>query len=661
MAVAAAENIAQTIKPPFAPGKGNFFVLNRPIPSHSTLLLIVRSLTSSTYFRVTAALFLVLFTTLMLVDRPTKIEKRIVERREVQGKDAPTHWLVPVWLWRGLALNTALAAALVALTPLARRPAFPSPVILPKSKPFSNREKILLAASVVLLAASTAPRLGQSLWGDEEYCMKAYIAPKAIQQPDGSVTLEPRPWLTTLWDYQKPTNHIGFIIVARLFHDAFFTPGSGPNDPWFSETLMRLPSFLAGLAAILTLVWCCRVWGIRNGIAWIALGYAGHAWLVRFGCDARGYGFIVMLVPVLLGTLGRASQTGLWRWWLAFAFTQFYMLWTFPGVIHVNLAANLLALVLLYRHPSSHRLPQTARWLAACLITSMLVIGLMAPCLPPFIAFLKENRLHGTLDLSWWRDTATALFCGALWHPFEPGNPLSTSVNETPLPPLLSALWISIGGLTALLGSWQLWQAPDRRPLLIFLFVGPALLIAHLIVGLTRPYQWYLIPILPNLFILWAAAWPTLTSRFRLPQTALILTTIAGVHLLALPTARLLTRFPIEACRESAALTRPILNPRHPGYGTDTLTASPGMATEAYDPAVIRLTSPEHLRSLIDRARSEKKPLFINFGYRTLLQPAHTSLFALIDDPSLFEPLKTFPGQFVSTTREVHRLLPSQD
>ncbi len=109
------------------------------------------------------------------------------------------------------------------------------------------------------------------------------------------------------------------------------------------------------------------------------------------------------------------------------------------------------------------------------------------------------------------------------------------------------------------------------------------------------------------------------------------------------------------------ALTRPILNPRHPGYGTDTLTASPGMATEAYDPAVIRLTSPEHLRSLIDRARAEKKPLFINFGYRALLQPAHTSLFALIDDPSLFEPVKTFPGQFVSTTREVHRLLPAQD
>ena len=109
--------------------------MNRLNHGHSTVLLIVRSFTSSTYFRVTAALFLVLLTTLMLVDRPTKIEKRIVERREVQGKDAPTHWLVPVWLWRGLALNTALAAAIVALTPLARRPAFPIPSFSPNPSP----------------------------------------------------------------------------------------------------------------------------------------------------------------------------------------------------------------------------------------------------------------------------------------------------------------------------------------------------------------------------------------------------------------------------------------------------------------------------------------------------------------------------------------------
>lgn len=618
----------------------------------------MRQLFSSNYFRVTAALFLVLCTTLLVVDRPVKIEKRIAERLALQGKDAPTHWLVPVWLWRGLALNTALAAALVALTPLARRPAFPgTPPPAPAVPPFSRREKYLLAASLILLAASTAPRLGHSLWGDEEYCMKAYIAPEATRLADGSVTLEPRPWMTTLWDYQRPTNHIGFTVLARLCHDTFFTPDSGPADPWFSEPLMRLPSFLAGLASLLTLVWCCNAWGLRRGVAWIALGCAGHAWIVRFGCDARGYGIVVMLIPVLLGSLRRATQTGLWRWWLAFAFAQFYLLWTYPGVIHVTCAANLLALALLRQHPSGFRLALASRWLAANLVSALLVVGLMAPCLPPFLDFLRQNALHGRLDLPWFRDSAAALYSGALWLPFDPANPLSTGVSRLPL----AAAGISLGAIAALFGARRLWISRDRRPLLLFLLAGPALLLAHLILGSTRPYQWYLIPILPNLFILWAAAWPPPTSRSRLPQSVLVGLALAGVHLLALPTARLLTRYPIEACRESVALTRSITNPRHPGFGSDSITASPGMATEAYDPAVIRFQSPEELRALIARSQAAAKPLYLNFGYRALLQDAHPDIFKIIDDPSLFQPVQTFPGQFLSTTREVFRLRSLQD
>lgn len=618
----------------------------------------MRLSSTSTYFRVTVALFVVLLSALMLVERPVKLEKRIAERREVQGKDAPTHWLVPVWLWRGLAANTALAALLVALTPLARRRPFAGEApVPPPSAPFSRREKMLLAASVILLAASTAPRLGQSLWGDEEYCMKAYIAPEVVRTEAGGVELKPRSWQDTIWDYQRPTNHIGFTVLARLCHDSFFTPGTGRTDPWFSETLMRLPSFLAGLAAILTLVWGCRVWGLRQGICWIALGFAGHAWLVRFGCDARGYGMVVMLVPVLLGTLGRAAQTGRWRWWLGFAFTQFYLLWIHPGVFHIIVAANLLALVLVWRHPPGYRLALGARWLVAGVVAAMLVIGVMAPCLPPFLNFMRQNVLQGQLDLAWFLDAAASLHAGVLWRPFDANNPLALSLRDMPF----AAVWLTLGGALAVWGGWRLWQSPERRPLLVFLAAGPGLLIAHLIVGNTRPYHWYLIPVLPNLFILWAAAWPSESAKLRLTLCALLLVNLAGVHTLALPTVRLLTKLPIESCRESAAATRAITNPRHPDYGSDTLTASPGMMTEAYDPAVVRFQSAEELRALMERARREKKPFFINFGHRALMSAAHPAIFELIDDPALFERVRIFPGQFISTTREVYRLRDVQD
>ncbi len=623
----------------------------------------MRALVSSPYFRLTGLLFLALLTTLILVERPVKIEKRIIERRQTQGKDAPTHWLAPVWLWRGLALNTGLAALLVALTPLAGRALRSTPTAAVRDEPFSPREKMLLGAALLILAASTAPRLGHSLWGDEEYSMKAYIAPAAEQQADGSWKFERRPWMTTLWDYDRPTNHIGYTVLARLFHDAGFRPGEGATDPWFSETLMRLPSFLAGLGAILTLVWCCRVWGLRRGVAWIALGYAGHAWLVRFGCDARGYGLVVMLLPLLLGSLGRALQTGLWRWWLLFALAQFYLLWTHPGAVHFPAALNAAALWLILRAPRQDRLAMTGRWLAASLLSAMLVIGLMAPCLPPFLAFLKENRLPGALNWPWFQDSAAALFAGALWHPWDKSNPLCASLLTGPLPVPLAAAWITLGAAVALLGVWNLARDPARRPLLVYLLGGPLLLLAHLIVGGTRPYQWYLIPMLPNLFLLWAAAWnsPAASSQRRPWLAAPVLAALAGVHLLALPTARFLTRFPIEACRDSVALTRSITNPCHPGYGREALTASPGMSTEAYDPAVIRFSTAAELQALIHQARAAEKPLFLNFGFRRLLQDAHPEIFTLIDNPALFESVQTFHGQFLSTTREVWRLRPAQD
>lgn len=617
-----------------------------------------RPLFATPYFRLTSALFLALLTTLLLVDRPVKIEQRITERWETQGKIAPTHWLVPVWLWRGLALNTGLAALLVALTPWAAR-SLPSPSSTAVRSPaLTRREKLLISASLCVLAASTAPRLGQSLWGDEEYVMKAYIAPSVEAGPDGSWTLTPRPWMVTLWDYARPTNHIGFTVPARLCHDLFFRPGEGERAAWFSETWMRLPSFLAGLGAILSLVWGARVWGWHRGIAWIALGYAGHAWLVRFGCDARGYSLVILLLPLQFGCLGRALQTGRWRWWLGYGLAQFYVIWTHPGAVHFPVALNAAALWLLFHQPASERLAQFGRWLAASLLSSMLVIGLMAPCLTPFLAFLKENRLSGDLDLTWFQDSAAALFAGALWHPWDATNPLCTHLSSAPLPPLFSLLWIALGLGLAGVAAYQLARHPQQRPALFFLLGGPGLLLAHLIIGDTKPYQWYLIPMLPCLLLLWAAAWNT-PQNDRPPQRVLriaILFALAGVHVLGLPTSRLLTRFPLEACRESVALTRTITNPRHPGYGSDSLTASPGMRTEAYDPAVIRFDSAEELRALIQRARTENKPLYLNFGFRPFLQSALPEIFKLIDDPTLFEPVQILPGQFFTATREVHRL-----
>jgi len=622
----------------------------------------VRSLIHTPYFRITAALLAVLVLTLLLVDRPVKLERRIVERAETLGKDPPTHWLIPVWLWRGLAVNTGLAVVLVGLTPLAARSLTQKTDSRPATKPLNRRDWLLLTAASALLLSSNLPRLDQSLWGDEEYTMRAYIARQVVKQDDGGWKLEPRPWSQTLWDYTRPTNHIGYTVVARLFHEALFRPDPAPDAPWFSERAIRLPVLLAGLGALFSLVWCCRVWGFGAGAAWVALGYAGHAWLVRFGVDARGYGFVLFLSPLLLGALGRALQTGQWRWWLAFGFLQFYLAWTHLGVLHMLMALNLAACWFLFHQPKPERLTQTTRWVVASLGSVMLGIALMAPILPRFLGFMQKKVLEGSLDRTWFADMAGYLYCGTPWVDWDAANALCFSLSQEAVPAWVAAALIFLAGGLLLVGSWQIWCRPDRRPLLVFLIGGPALMLGQLFIGNTKPYHWYLMPFLPNLFLLLAAAWKTslgTPSWARRLTPALLILSFFGIHLLGFETGRALTRFPIEACRESVALTRQITNPAHPDYGKEAITASPGMTTEAYDPAVIRFEQAGDLQRLIDQARSENRPLFLNFGFRRLLSSAQPEIFTLIDDPNLFEPVATLHGQFFASTREVLRLRPA--
>jgi len=92
---------------------------------------------------------------------------------------------------------------------------------------------VTVAAGVFLV--SGLPRLSHSLWGDEENLMQNCIADQVKLNSDGSVVIQPVAWIETMWNYDRPTNHIGYSVVARLFHEALYSRGSGPNDPFFSE------------------------------------------------------------------------------------------------------------------------------------------------------------------------------------------------------------------------------------------------------------------------------------------------------------------------------------------------------------------------------------------------------------------------------------------
>ena len=62
-------------------------------------------------------------------------------------------------------------------------------------------------------------RLGQSLWEDEEYCVRRCSVGAYRVQDDGTVVVKKLPWKVTLWN-SVTTNHIFQSILSRLSHSA---------------------------------------------------------------------------------------------------------------------------------------------------------------------------------------------------------------------------------------------------------------------------------------------------------------------------------------------------------------------------------------------------------------------------------------------------------
>jgi len=612
----------------------------------------------TTYFRLTAALLLVLVVVAFSVSDKTKhrYEKGMRERM-AEGKTIPPHWYVPSWMWKGLLVNLGLAGALVALSPWAGRELSKKEEDnVKKRKPMARWEWGVLALIVGMAAVQNAPRLGHSLWGDEEYTMKRLIAPEIERDDRGLLVIQDIPWSTTLWSFRKPTNHIGYTVVARCFHDLFFTAGQGPKDPLFSERLIRFPVYLAGLLSILALVWACRVWGFGGGALFMAFAYSQHAWFMRFGVDARAYGFVLLLVPFLIGLLGRALQTGLWRWWLLFAFAEFFLFWSYFGAVYVLVAFNVAAgLAILFGGKKDQTL-MGLRWLVANGVAAMLVIALMAPCLPQLFEFLKQKPLPGTMDMAWFRDAACYLMSGIPWQPWSAESPLCTAWAHSATWPVIfpfAATVMVLGVAVGLVkGVMSLLKDPEKRWLLCVIFGAPVLMLVHQTASGILPYHWYLIPFLPGFILVLAAAIGRLELSSRKAVVVWMMVLISGQ--VASRERRFLAQYPIEPCRESVALTRQVTNPRHSGYDEGVITSGFSFYTEGYDPGLIEFKDEAGLKELMRRADAEGKELYVNFGFKEWADLHFPQVMKVLGDPRLFKHEATLHGMFLASTREVY-------
>ncbi|OAI57007.1 hypothetical protein AYO49_00375 [Verrucomicrobiaceae bacterium SCGC AG-212-N21] len=591
-------------------------------------------------------------------------EKRINEWKAEGRAPAPESY-VPVWLYKGLKANLIIAGALLLLSPWLGRRRREGMKLLPAPEKIRVKSwEIALCVALMGMAAwHNAPRLFHSMWGDEEFNASRFMLDYAERNDEGKLEIKERSWITTLWNMRKPTNHLGYSLFARLTHEAFFEKKTGPADPWFSEALLRTPVFIAGLLLVPAFLWTLRVWGLKPW--WGLLLLLLHPWFTRFGVDGRGYGFIMLAATFSLGVLGRALQTGRWGWWVLFGLLGFILPWCNMQGIYPVVALNLVAFLCLWSRDLTWdaRWVLASRWFVANMITLMLIVGYLAPCLPQLQEFMAKKEIAGTLDWRFWIDGTCAWWFGQPFVPWnEPENPLRYAISLTD--PALKYPAATGMFLFAVLIAWgitALIRRPEWRPLLAFTLGGPAVMLLHMAVSHNRPYDWYFTTFVPGLCLMAAAGAQLLLEKVpRRAVGAAIAGLAVSIGLYAVVTARprtLLRNHPIEASRESVALYRKVTNPRHPDIDKDLLSGALAMFTEGYDPALHRCNNAQDLRELMALADRTGKPLYINVGFLRYLRDKADSgpACVVLEDPTLFEHVQTLPGLLHSTTRDVFR------
>lgn len=594
-----------------------------------------------------------------------KGEKRLERLKQKSSTVAPEAY-VPVWLYKGVKVNLVLAGALLLASPWLgkRREAGMTFRDAPARQPWKRWEILACVGLMGLAAWHNQPRLFHSMWGDEEFNASRFILDEVERQPDGTLQLTPRDWTTTLWNMRKPTNHLGYSVFARLVHEAFYEKTTEANAPWFSEALLRAPIFVSGLLLIPAFLWALRVWGLRGW--WGLLLLVLHPWFTRFGVDGRGYGFIILGVVLMTGVLGRALQTGRWKWWVAFGFGAFFLVWSNLQGVYATVALNLVAAACLMqqgpRQPGTWLLAR--RWLVANMITLMLIVGWLAPCWPQVQEFMAKGEIRGTLDARFWQDGLCAWVFGQPYQPWEePDNPLRYALTlSMQRLPLLQAMGLGLSLGLILTGLVTMLLRREHRPLLLLTLGGPAVMLLHMYVGKNRPYDWYFCPFVPGLFLMAAAGaecWlgATVGTARQAMARATLAMTVGLFALITWQPRQLLRNHAIEPSRESVAVYRKAINPRSPDIDKGVMSGAFRMYTEGYDPAQYRFDTVEELRALLAEADRTGRSFHVNVGFFRFLREQATTkpICDLLMDTSLFEQEATLHGLLHPTTRHVFR------
>jgi len=592
-----------------------------------------------------------------------------VEVQEAAGeKLRPKHYAVTGVWWAAL-LNLGLVFGVFLAGPLLFR-VLPANMPRPASTGLNRRQKgwliVGLALAALLSGVLQAPRLSFSLWGDEEYTTKRFVAGYYRRDKQGVMELKRPEWANTVWDYRSgANNHQLFSVLSRLTH-SFHEPSAEPEAVYFSEPLIRLPSFLASLGTVFAVGWLVALLGAPRGAVVAAFFLALHPWFLRYGPEARGYALMMFLLTLSLIFLMKASSGGRWRHWLAFGLAEYLCFVSYMGSLHFILMLNLSGLLLVWfgQREKPLRSAQFGRFVVANSLAAGLVILTVAPVIAPLRAWYQGKVKAGVWgdppDAAWIGDALSFMASGLPWRPWDAANPLSLHLSA--MPRLLVLALLGMVAALVVLGLMRLIAGDRNRRLLLpaLLLPGP-LMVAEALVMENFLFPWYLLTSLPMVVVFAGLGVDSLgklvagsmqrsavvTAVSLICFALLLATTHERIHLLRTQS--------VEPLYESVALTRTVINPALAEIDDGVITVGFSMWTEAYDPAAHFVHSADDLRAELESAREQGKELYVNFGQFLLARQNTPEIMALIEDDEIFEPVAVLYGLWQPCTRWVYR------
>ena len=144
-------------------------------------------------------------------------------------------------------------------------------------------------------------------------------------------------------------------------------------------------------------------------------------------------------------------------------------------------------------------------------------------------------------------------------------------------------------------------------------------------------------------------------ARWSGPLLAVVL--VGAFAALSNPARHFLLTWGAERYRESVLVTRPSLDPNAP-ENLNIMTAATTQPPYVYDPRVRRASTVDQYASLMKEADERGVPLYVNNGFPTALKFDFPGIFAMLEDPAVFEPIVYLTGTDVMVDRVVHRYWP---